>query len=154
MNNIKTIGIPCLLTCAVGVIIACYVFPAVLAMTLAMALPLLDWITDGIAYFWALSFLQMVVLIILYITALLLLLKYFRGRERLVSLSFAFVVSVSLLFMHRHVLHNSLLLSELIIEVFLIVSVSLIIVWKKTKQPLPPIHNKRHCSKSENPVEY
>ena len=97
-------------------------------MTLAMALPLLDWITDGIAYFWALSFLQMVVLIILYITALLLLLKYFRGRERLVSLSFAFVVSVSLLFMHRHVLHNSLLLSELVIEVFLIVSVSLIIV--------------------------
>lgn len=148
MNKLKTIGIPCLITCAVGVLVAGYVFPFVLAMTLAMTMPLLkSLITDGMAFFWALSFLQIVVLILLYVLTLLLLLKWFRGKERLLSLTFAFVVSVCLLLIHRHVL-LTLLLVELIVEVFLIFAVSLIIVWKKTKQPTTTKNS--HCFETVN----
>ena len=148
-SQLKTIGLPCFITAVVGIILTCWVLPAVLALALAATLPLSDLFTDGMVLFWAMSFLQMTVLIILYVIALLLLLKWFRGKERLISLIFAIVVSACLLFLHRHVLHNNLLLLQLIIWVVLIVAVSLIIVWRKTKQPVPATTEKSIYSKPD-----
>ena len=145
MDKLKTIGIPCLVTCAVGVIVAGWVFPFFLALALVMAVPLLDLITDGMAYLWVLFFLEMIILVILYTTALFLLLKCFRGKERLTSLSFAFVVNVFLLFMSYHALHNMLMLSQLIIEVLLLVSVTLLILWKKTKKTAQATPKNSNC---------
>ena len=149
MHQLKTTGIPCLLTCAVGVFVIGYVFPFVLAFALANTLPLFELITNGKMLFGALFFLQMIILIILYFTALMLLLKCFCGKKQLVSLSLAFSASIFLLITKRHCFFNILQLSELITEVFLIVSVSLIILWRKTKQPAPPTNKNITFSETE-----